>query len=96
MPSGPCRTIAPNSRRCESCLSREVTRKDAQGNPVQRTQYYHRAVGCQIISSPVEALLAVGWLHPGEGEDTAALHLLEKLPGLYGSRFFDILLLDSL
>ena len=33
---------------------------------------------------------------PGEGEDTAALRLLHKLPALYGSRFFDILLLDAL
>ena len=31
----------------------------------------------------------------GEGEDTAALRLLHKLPALYGSRFFDILLLDA-
>jgi hypothetical protein len=88
--------LSSYSRRCESCLSREITGKDARGNPVQRTQYYHRAVGCQIISSPVKPLLAVEWLRPGEGEDRAALRLLERLPRLYGSRFFDILLLDSL
>jgi hypothetical protein len=35
------------------------------------------------------------WLRPGEGEDTAALRLLSRLPRLYGSRFFDILLLDA-
>ena len=34
-------------------------------------------------------------MQPGEGEDTAALRLLRKLPGLYGSRLFDILLLDA-
>jgi hypothetical protein len=73
-----------------------VTVLDAEGQPVQRTQYYHRAVGCQIVSSPVKPLLAVEWLQPGEGEDTAALRLLSRLPALYGSPFFDILLLDSL
>jgi hypothetical protein len=36
------------------------------------------------------------WLQPGEGEDTAALRLLGRLPDLYGSRFFDVLLLDAL
>ena len=36
------------------------------------------------------------WLQPGEGGDTAALRLPARLPDLYGSRFFDILLLDSL
>ena len=41
-------------------------------------------------------MLAVEWLQPGEGEDTAALRLLTRLPELYGSPFFDILLLDSL
>lgn len=41
--------------------------------------------------------MAVQWLHPGEGEAAAAaMRLLERLPELYGSRFFDILLLDSL
>jgi hypothetical protein len=88
--------LSSYSRCCESCLKRHVIAKDAQGNPVERLQYYHRAVGCQIISSPVKPFLAVEWLRPGEGEDTAALRLLAKLPELYGSPFFDILLLDSL
>ncbi len=44
----------------------------------------------------MKPLLALEWLQPGEGEDTAALRLLRRLPELYGSRFFDILLLDSL
>jgi hypothetical protein len=84
------------SRCCESCLQRRVTLKDETGQSFARIQYYHRAVGCQIISSPLKPFLAVEWLHPGEGEDTAALRLLARLPELYGSRFFDILLLDSL
>lgn len=88
--------LSSYSRCCASCLERRVTSKDDEGNPVERLQYYHRAVGCQIISSPVKPFLALEWLHPGEGEDTAALRLLARLPELYGSRFFDILLLDSL
>jgi hypothetical protein len=49
-----------------------------------------------MIHSPVKPFLALEWVRPGEGEDTAALRLLERLPELYGNRFFDILLLDSL
>jgi hypothetical protein len=84
------------SRYCESCLRRRVLYPQPDGPPVKRIQYYHRAVGCQTVGSRVEPLLAVEWLRPGEGEDTAALRLLLRLPDLYGSRFFDILLLDSL
>jgi hypothetical protein len=84
------------SRRCESCLERRVMMKDQAGRKIEQTQYYHRAVGCQIVHSPVKPFLAMEWLQPGEGEDTAALRLLARLPQLYGSRFFDILLLDAL
>jgi hypothetical protein len=84
------------SRHCESCLERRVTRKDQAGRKIEEIQYYHRAVGCQMVHSPVKPFLAIEWLQPGEGEDTAALRLLSRLPELYGSRFFDILLLDAL
>jgi len=84
------------SRRCENCLERRVTRKDQAGRKIEETQYYHRAVGCQIIHSTVKPFLAIEWLRPGDSEDTAALRLLARLPDLYGSRFFDILLLDAL
>jgi hypothetical protein len=83
------------SRCCDSCLQRRVLVRKA-GVKTEQLQYYHRAVGCQIVSSPCKPFLAIEWLQPGEGEDTAALRLLEKLPDLYGSRFFDILLLDAL
>ena len=88
--------LSSYSRCCDACLERRVQSKDSDGNTVEQIQYYHRAVGCQIVSSPVKPLLAIEWLQPGEGEDTAALRLLSRLPDLYGSRFFDILLLDSL
>lgn len=88
-------TLSSYSRCCDSCLERRVlVRKD--GVKTEQLQYYHRAVGCQIISGPVKTFLALEWLQPGEGEDTAALRLLGRLPDLYGSRFFDILLLDAL
>lgn len=83
-------------RCCEFCLERQVPHLDPDGQTVYQTHYYHRVVGCQVISSPVKPFLALEWLQPGEGETTAALRLLERLPRLYGSRFFDLLLLDSL
>jgi Transposase DDE domain len=87
--------LSSYSRCCEACLERRVHVRKA-GVKVEQVQYYHRAVGCQIVSSPVKAFLAVEWLQPGESEDKAALRLLSRLPDLYGSRFFDILLLDAL
>jgi hypothetical protein len=87
--------LSSYSRCCDSCLERRVFVGKA-GVKVEQLQYYHRAVGCQIISSPAKPFLALEWLQPGEGEDTAALRLLGKLPDLYGSRFLDVLLLDAL
>ena len=84
------------SRPCENCLQRRVTRKDQAGRKIEQTQYYHRAVGCQMIHSRVKPFLAFEWLQPGEGEETAALRLLRRLPQQYGTRCFDLLLLDAL
>lgn len=87
--------LSSYSRCCAACQERRVSVRKA-GVKVEQVQYYHRAVACQIVSSPVKAVLAIEWLQPGESEDTAALRLLRKLPQDYGSRFFDILLLDAL
>jgi hypothetical protein len=87
--------LSSYSRHCDSCLERRTTVRKA-GIKVEQLQYYHRAVGCQIVNGPVKTFLALEWLEPGEGEDTAALRLLRNLPDRYGSRFFDILLLDAL
>ena len=87
--------LSSYSRCCESCLERRVSSRRG-GVKVERVQYYHRAVGCQIVNSPVKSFLGMEWLQPGEGEETAALRLLRRIPDLYGSRFFDILLLDAL
>ena len=87
--------LSSYSRCRDACLERRVSIRQG-GVKVERLQYYHRAVACQIVSSPVKAVLAVEWLQPGETEDAAALRLLHRLPEVYGSRFFDILLLDAL
>jgi len=87
--------LSSYSRCCDSCLERRV-RVRKNGIQTEQLQYYHRAVGCQIVSSPVKSFLAFEWLQPNEGEETAALRLLRRLPDLYGSSFFDILLLDAL
>jgi hypothetical protein len=88
--------LSSYSRCCPDCSERRVTCTRGDGQTVERIQYFHRVVGCQIISSPVKSFLGVEWVAPGEGEDKAALRLLRRLLDLYGSRFFDILLLDSL
>lgn len=72
--------VSSYSRHCDSCPRRRVTCTDQEGHSEERIQYYHRAVGCQIISSPVKPFLAWEWLQPGEGEDTAALRLPRRLP----------------
>lgn len=88
--------LSSYSRCCESCLERRISCPQPDGSVQERIQYYHRFVGCQIVSSPVKPLLGLEWVRPGEGEDTAALRLFERIGELYGPRFFDILLLDSL
>lgn len=71
--------LSSYSRCCDACLERRVWVRKG-GVKVEQVQYYHRAVACQIVSSPVKAILAVEWLQPGESEDTAALRLLNELP----------------
>jgi len=87
--------LSSYSRHCDFCLERRVSSRQG-GVSVEQVQYYHRAVGCQIVSSAVKPFVAIEWLQPGEGEETAALRLLRKIPERYGSRFFDLLLLDAL
>jgi hypothetical protein len=41
-------------------------------------------------------LVALEWLPPGESEEVAAWRLRSGIPDRYGSRLFDILLLDAL
>jgi len=88
--------LSSYSRCCDSCLERRVVvRKN--GIKTEQLQYYHRAVGCQITSSPLKAFLAFEWA-PAQrrGGNCGAARLLRRLPERYGSPFFDILLLDAL
>jgi hypothetical protein len=88
--------LSSYSRCCEYCQERVIKFPQPDGSVEERTQYYHQAVGCQIVSSPIKPILGLEWRRPGEGEDTCARRLLTRLVELYGGRFFDILLLDSL
>jgi hypothetical protein len=54
--------LSSYSRCCESCLERRVPSLGQDGKSGEHIQYYHRAVGCQIVSAPVKPLLAVEWL----------------------------------
>ncbi len=59
------------------------------------TEYYHQSVVCHLIGYDIAVPLDVEWLRPGEGEETAAKRLLERVFGLY-ARFFDVVVGDAL
>lgn len=82
-------------RCCEDCLSREVTCKDAQGNEVKKTQYYHKQVYAQLSGPRLSVILDVEPMRPGEEECAAALRLLRRMRKTYGPRFFDLVVVDS-
>ncbi len=50
--------LSSYSRCCDSCLQRRVFLRQA-GVKTEQVQYYHRAVGCQIVSSPLKPFLAL-------------------------------------
>lgn len=82
-------------RCCEDCLTREITTKDAQGQPVTRTQYYHKQVYAQISGPKLSVILDVEPMRQGEEECAAALRLLLRLRENYGPRFFDVVVVDA-
>ena len=82
-------------RCCEDCLSREVICKDAQGNEVKKTQYYHKQVYAQLSGPRLSVILDVEPMRPGEEECAAALRLLRRMRRTYGPRFFDLAVVDS-
>ncbi|HTU01574.1 MAG TPA: transposase [Candidatus Sulfotelmatobacter sp.] len=82
--------IASRSRCCPRCLRRTVT---VQGQVL--TEYYHRAVLCQLVGVRPRVILGLELLAPGEDEVGAAGRLLTKLHRQY-RRFFDVLTLDAL
>ena len=82
-------------RCCEDCLSREVSCKDAQGQDVKKTQYYHKQIYAQLSGPKLSVILDVEPMRPGEEECAAALRLLRRMRQEYGSRFFDLVVVDS-
>jgi hypothetical protein len=77
-------------RCCPHCQTRTVHLK--QGSV---TEYYHRGVVCHLIGHELALPLDVELLEPGEGEETAARRLLERVFALY-SRFIDVVAGDAL
>ena len=87
--------VSSFSRHCEFCSTRTIQHRE-NGRMVEHTQYFHRAVGCQVVHCDVKSFLGLEWQLPGEGEVAATLRLLDRLEQHYGPRFFDIVLLDAL
>jgi Transposase DDE domain len=82
--------FASRKRCCPHCQSRTLTIK---GEAV--TEYYHQGVVCHLIGQDLALVLDVELLRPGEGEETAAKRLLERVFTHY-PRFFDIVVGDAL
>jgi hypothetical protein len=82
--------FSSRKRCCGECQTRTITVK---GESI--TEYYHQAAVCQLIGQDLALALDVELLRPGEGEQTAALRLLERVFAAY-PRLFDVVVADSL
>ena len=82
--------FSSRKRCCPACQTRTLT---VRGEPV--TEYYHQAAVCQLIGQDLALVLDAELLRPGEGEETAAKRLLERVFAAY-PRFFDIVVGDAL
>ena len=82
--------FASRKRCCGQCQTRTLT---VEGQEV--IEYYHRGVVCHLVGHELAVPLDVELLRPGEGEETAAKRLLERVFARYG-RFFDVVLGDAL
>ena len=82
-------------RCCEDCLTREVTCKDNQGREFKKTQYYHKQVYAQLSGPELSVILDFEPMRQGEEECAAALRLLRRMRQQYGTRFFDVVVVDS-
>jgi hypothetical protein len=77
-------------RCCAQCQQRTLS---VPGEPV--VEYYHQGVVCHLIEHQLAVPLDVELLRPGEGEETAAKRLLERVIANY-PRFFDVICGDAL
>jgi len=82
-------------RCCADCLTREITTKNAEGQPVKHLQYYHKQVYAQLSGPKLSVLLDVEPMGQGEEECATALRLLARLREMYGPRFFDVVVVDA-
>jgi hypothetical protein len=77
-------------RCCEQCQQRILT---IDGEPV--VEHYHQGVVCHLIGHRLAVPLDVELLRPGEGEETAAKRLLQRVFANY-PRYFDVVCGDAL
>jgi hypothetical protein len=82
--------FSSRKRCCPHCQTRVLT---VDGQLV--TEYYHQGVVCHLIGQSLALVLDVESLQPGEGEETTAKRLLERVFAHY-PRFFDVVVGDAL
>ena len=82
--------FSSRKRCCPQCQTRTV---QVQGETV--TEYYHQGVVCHLIGEELSLPLDLELLRPGEGEETAAKRLLERVFANY-PRFVDVVTGDAL
>jgi hypothetical protein len=82
-------------RCCGQCLTREITSKNAAGQEVKTTQYYHKQVYAQLSGPELSVILDFEPMRQGEEECAAALRLLRRLRADHGPRFFDVVVVDA-
>lgn len=77
-------------RCCPQCQQRTIQVQDEEV-----VEYYHQGVVCHLIEHQLAVPLDVELLRPGEGEETAAKRLLQRVFANY-PRFFDVVCGDAL
>jgi hypothetical protein len=82
--------FSSRKRCCPQCQTRTLT---VDGKPV--IEYFHQGVVCHLIGQDLALVLDVELVRPGEGEETAAKRLLERVFTHY-PRFFDVVAADAL
>jgi hypothetical protein len=82
--------FSSRKRCCPYCQTRKIQLKDKTV-----TEYYHRGVVCHLIGHDLAIPLDVELQLPGEGEETTAKRLLERVFPQY-ARFIDVVAGDAL
>jgi len=98
--------ISSYERHCPYCLERTVRRKNASGETVEVTQYYHRYVVAMLIDERLDLVLDIEPVLPAdlrdgpfqgerhEGEHTAAIRLIQRVKQTF--RWIDAVVADAL